>query len=73
MEATDNLIKSVDWNPALHPRTGTPPNPGWFAANGTEQPSPARVAQNDTRGQRAQARKSRRFGSCRKIFGKILP
>ena len=31
MEAADILIKSGDWNPALHPRTGTPPNPGWFA------------------------------------------
>ena len=32
MEAADILIKSADWNPALHPRTGTSPNPGWFAA-----------------------------------------
>jgi hypothetical protein len=38
MEAEDVLIKSapsdgqsVNWNPALHPRAGTPPNPGWFA------------------------------------------
>jgi hypothetical protein len=38
MEAEDVLIKSapsdgqsVNWDPALHPRTGTPPNPGWFA------------------------------------------
>jgi hypothetical protein len=38
MEAADLLIKyardesgGADWNPALHPRTGTPPNPGWFA------------------------------------------
>ena len=31
MEAADILIKSVDWNPALHPRAGTAPNPGWFA------------------------------------------
>jgi hypothetical protein len=27
MEAADIVIKSVDWNPALHPRTGTPPIP----------------------------------------------
>ena len=27
MEAADVLIKSVDWNPALHPRAGTPPIP----------------------------------------------
>jgi hypothetical protein len=32
MVAEDALIKyERDWNPALHPRTGTPPNPGWFA------------------------------------------
>ena len=44
MEAVDFLIKyardegSGDWNPALHPRAGTPPNPGWFAptAGGTQ-------------------------------------
>ena len=34
MEAEDCLIKSGDWNPTLHPRTGTPPNPGWFAPTG---------------------------------------
>ncbi len=40
IEAEDSLIKytrdggSLDWNPALHPRTGTPPNPGWFAPTG---------------------------------------
>jgi hypothetical protein len=55
MEAADILIKSVDWNPALHPRTGAPPNPGWFATSGTGQPSPARVAENDTPGQRPDA------------------
>ncbi len=26
----NNLLKE-DWDPAKHPRTGTPPNPGWFA------------------------------------------
>jgi len=31
MEAEDLLLKYGDWNPALHPRAGTPPNPGWFA------------------------------------------
>jgi hypothetical protein len=45
--------QTADWNPALHPRAGTAPNPGWFAASGTEQPSPARVAQSDTPGRRA--------------------
>jgi hypothetical protein len=41
LEAEDSLIKhalgkggSADWNPALHPRTGMPPNPGWFAPTG---------------------------------------
>ena len=55
MEVADILIKSADWNPALHPRTGVPPNPGWFAPSGTEQSSPARVAQSDTPGQRTDA------------------
>jgi hypothetical protein len=55
MEAADILIKSVDWNPALHPRTGAPPNPGWFAPSGTEQHPPARVAQNTTPVQRSDA------------------
>ncbi|HMG79009.1 MAG TPA: hypothetical protein VK591_10010 [Xanthobacteraceae bacterium] len=49
MEAADILIKSVDWNPALHPRAGTPPNPGWFApTDGTGSESfSTRTAQND--------------------------
>jgi hypothetical protein len=49
MEAADVLIKSAEWNPALHPRAGTPPNPGWFAPTdgaGGESFS-ARTAQND--------------------------
>jgi hypothetical protein len=52
MEAMDVLLKYArgesggDWNPALHPRTGTPPNPGWFApTDGDESPS-SRTAQN---------------------------
>ena len=48
MEAADILIKSADWNPAQHPRTGTAPSPGWFAPSGTEQSSAARLAQNNT-------------------------
>jgi hypothetical protein len=49
MEAADVLIKSADWNPTLHPRTGTPPNPGWFASSdGAGGGSfSARTAQND--------------------------
>jgi hypothetical protein len=49
MEAADILIKSVDWNPALHPRAGSPPNPGWFAPTdgaGSESFS-TRTAQSD--------------------------
>jgi len=55
MEAMDVLIKYArdegggDWNPALHPRAGTPPNPGWFAPTdgaGSESFS-TRTAQND--------------------------
>src|SRR5579864_8306310 len=49
MEAADVLIKSADWNPALHPRAGTPPNPGWFAPTdgaGSESFS-TRTSQND--------------------------
>jgi hypothetical protein len=56
LEAEDWLIKyardggsSIDWNPALHPRAGTPPNPGWLAPTGSashDSPS-ARVAEND--------------------------
>jgi hypothetical protein len=54
LEAEDTVIKSDegsggDWNPALHPRVGTPPNPGWFAPTGGSggESSPARTAQND--------------------------
>jgi hypothetical protein len=42
MAAEDSLIKyardegsgGASWDPALHPRTDTPPNPGWFAPTG---------------------------------------
>jgi hypothetical protein len=57
MEAADVLIKYArdeggggsNWNPALHPRAGAPPNPGWFAPTegaGDASP-PIRTAQND--------------------------
>jgi hypothetical protein len=49
MEATDVLIKSGDWDPALHPRTGTAPNPGWFATTGSSGDHPTRADQNQTR------------------------
>jgi hypothetical protein len=57
LEATDALIKSGDWDPALHPRTGTPPNPGWFAPTGGEgsDPAPVRTAQNDDPNRRSDA------------------
>jgi len=55
LEAEDSLIKyardeggSTDWNPALHPRAGTPPNPGWFAPTDgeTDDTSRVRIAEN---------------------------
>jgi len=58
MEAEDSLIKyardegSIDWNPALHPRTGTAPNPGWFAPTdgASDRSPPIRTAQHDVAG-----------------------
>jgi hypothetical protein len=64
MEAADILIKYArdegggsDWNPALHPRTGTPPNSGWFAPTGRagSESSPIRTAENDDPTQRSDA------------------
>jgi hypothetical protein len=57
LEAEDVLIKSVDWDPALHPRVGAPPNPGWFAPSGGsgERASPITVALNDTPTRRSDA------------------
>ena len=56
METIDILLKYArdesgggDWNPALHPRAGTLPNPGWFAptdGSGNE-PSPIRKVANE--------------------------
>jgi hypothetical protein len=44
MVADDTLIKyardegvGTNWNPALHPRAGVPPNAGWFATTGGYQ------------------------------------
>jgi hypothetical protein len=60
----DSLIKYArdegggvaNWNPALHPRAGTAPNPGWFASTegGAGAPT-ARVAENDGSSQRSDA------------------
>jgi len=57
MEAADVLIKSGDWNPALHPRTGTPPNPGWFGPTGgsDQELSPVRTAENQSPNQASDA------------------
>jgi hypothetical protein len=54
LAAEDSLIKyardesagDANWNPALHPRTGAPPNPGWFAPTDGET-SAVRLAAND--------------------------
>jgi hypothetical protein len=48
LEGEDALIKYGDWNPTLHPRTGTPPNPGWFAPTGgsSDESTWTRTAQN---------------------------
>ena len=47
MVAEDALIKYArdqggdsDWNPALHPRAGVLPNPGWFASTDGSQREP---------------------------------
>ena len=67
MEAMDVFVKYArdeggggsDWNPALHPRTGTPPNPGWFApTEGSGKSFPVRTAQNDDTEQRSDASQS---------------
>jgi hypothetical protein len=60
MEAADILIKSADWNPALHPRAGAPPNPGWFApTDGSgDEASWTRTAQNDDPTSRSDAAQS---------------
>ena len=56
MEAEDALIKYArgeepesEWDPAKHPRTGTAPNPGWFAPTEGEnnESSPVRTAANE--------------------------
>jgi hypothetical protein len=65
LAAEDSLIKyardegsgAANWNPALHPRTGTPPNPGWFAPTdgASHDPSRVRLARNDDPTRRADA------------------
>jgi len=60
LEAEDRLIKSADsdWDPAEHPRAGTPPNPGWFALTdgGSDEDSDrTRVADNSSSTQQSDA------------------
>lgn len=59
LEAEDLLIKrgSAAWDEARHPRTGTPPNPGWFAPNpGAEARfRPTQTAQGGRGGRRPEA------------------
>ena len=64
MAAEDSLIKyardegtgGANWNPALHPRTGTPPNPGWFApTDGELDSSRVRVGENQLDSHRTDA------------------
>jgi hypothetical protein len=63
LAAEDSLIKyardggAANWNPALHPRTGAPPNPGWFApTGGASRDAPrVRVAENDDPTRRSDA------------------
>jgi hypothetical protein len=73
MVAEDALIKYArdqgggnNWNPALHPRAGVPPNPGWFASTDGGQHEPKqdecrsgqsrlRFAENEDRSRRADA------------------
>jgi len=67
--AEDSLLKyardegesaGAEWDPAEHPRTGTPPNPGWFApTDGVgDKSSPVWTAQNDDPTRRSDARPS---------------
>jgi hypothetical protein len=55
--ARDGGASSADWNPALHPRTGTAPNPGWFASTSGTAPDAPRehVVANDDQTRRSDA------------------
>jgi len=72
MIAEDALIKyardqggDANWNPALHPRAGVPPNPGWFAPtdgsphesnrDGSHGSERLRFAQNEDHSRRSDA------------------
>jgi hypothetical protein len=55
--ARDEATSAANWNPALHPRTGAPPNPGWFATTGgaSHDALTVRVAENDDPTRRSDA------------------
>jgi hypothetical protein len=55
--ARDDEVGAANWNPALHPRAGTPPNPGWFTSTGgaASGAPTTRVAENDASSQRSDA------------------
>ena len=36
LDRVSKTTAAGDWDPAEHPRTGTPPNPGWFAPTGDD-------------------------------------
>jgi hypothetical protein len=68
--AEDALIKyardeggSTDWNAALHPRTGTPPNPGWFVP--TDGGSHNESSQDESSGGQSRLRVAANEGSSR--------
>jgi hypothetical protein len=49
LEQSDAQFARDGWDEAKHPRTGTPPNPGWFAPRGGSSagPAPSAVAANE--------------------------
>jgi hypothetical protein len=54
--ARDGGASAANWNPALHPRTGAPPNPGWFATTGpADGSSRVRFAENQDNSYRTDA------------------
>jgi hypothetical protein len=63
LAAEESLIKyardggAANWNPALHPRTGAPPNPGWFAPTGgaSHDAPTVRLAENNDPTRRSDA------------------
>jgi hypothetical protein len=80
MEALDALIKyprdegdGASWDAAKHPRVGTPPNSGWFAATGSSRDgsSPTRTAANDDPRQRSDATPSAESNPNTALIGEL--